>query len=193
MVRCSEEAFICKECGYIIDEKEMCIWTQPSTPNKVAVIMGHPIDKAPFNTCVTGKATRLENHSAGQLMHDIVHQVFYKWNYLGQCNWYELPVHYLVIPTNTEQTIPENSLHIGMVFPVESIGETVINLPTVTDFPPYGLDIYVHQSNTDCCVKIAGFSIDIYLKSRSHNVLACWCGNNVGWQISSGNYLLSPP
>lgn len=195
----NKEAFICKECRFIIDEKDIAIWTQPSALNKVAVQFGHAIIEKPFNMCQSGKKKILENYSTGLLMKDISYQLLKNYNYLGRLNWFDLPLDYIDVLDSTEKTITENSLHTGINLHVENLGEVVINLPDATDFPPFGLDIFINISCVGTFVKIKGFSpqssfSEVWLKSRNNTLLTCWSGNNnIGWLISNGNFLITAP
>lgn len=190
------ETMICKECGYIIDQDDIANWVKPSITSKVAVNFGHPVDESSDDViCQSGKIRRLENYSAGLLFMNLTHKLFFNFDYLGKLNYYDLPLDFVYIGNkgNRKQTIVENSLHTGIVMIAESDGETEVKLPNVTDFPPYGLDIFVKSVLPGTYVKLTGFAIDVWLTTRNHTVLACWCGNETGWVISRGTYLTSAP
>lgn len=189
------ESMICKECGYVIDQDDIVAWTSPSASNKVAVNFGHPTVEEPYLTCESGRIRRLENYSAGLLFIDLTHKLFFTFNYLGKLNFYDLPIDFIYIGSqgNKKQTIVENSLHTGIVMIAENDGETTLALPEVTDFPPYGIDIFVKQSQLGTYAKITGFANDVWLKARNHVIVGCWCGKETGWMISSGTYLTSEP
>jgi hypothetical protein len=192
------EYFCCKECGYIMEQNVMANWSSPTTTlKKAAVLFGHPTEnqEEPFKSCVTGKIKPVENYSTGMLMHDITNIVFKFWNYLGKLNWWDLNVDYIFISSTKTQTITENSLHTSIIVPAgaENLGEVEIKLPNASDFPPYGLDIYIHIAQPGTYVKLTGFPQDIWLTSRSHHVLGCYCGTLAGFLISSGKYLTIDP
>lgn len=191
------ETMCCKECGFVIDQDDICSWTTPETSTtKVSVQFGHPTDDSveeKFRLCLSGQYRVLDEYSTGKLFQLITHKVFYLYNYLGKLNWYDLPIDYVVVANNAKQTIVENSLHTGFVLAVPSLGNVEIDLPDVTGFPPYGLDVFVHQTAEGTAVKINGLPIDIWLCKRNHNIVICWCGDAVGYLISSGKYLTSAP
>lgn len=191
------ETMCCKECGFIIDQDEICSWTTPETATtKVSVYFGHPTDTSVeerFRSCQSGQYRILDEYSVGKLFQLITHKVFYLYNYLGKLNWYDLPIDYLAITNTASQTIIENSLHTGFVLAVPSLGSVTVNLPDGTGFPPYGLDCFIHQAADGTSVKISGLPIDVWLCKRNHNIVICWCGDAVGYLISSGTYLTSAP
>lgn len=187
------EMMICKECGYVIEQDNITNWTSPSDPKKVAVMFGHPTDEDPYTSCKSGRLRRLENYSTGLLFMDLTHKLFYTFNYLGKLNYYDLPIDFIYVTSTKKQTIPENSLHTAIVMPTEDVGEMELKLPEVTDFPPYGLDIFVKLAQAGSYVKLTGFENDVWLTSRNHVVVGCWCGNEVGFVISSGTFLTSAP
>jgi hypothetical protein len=189
----ADEKYICKECSCIISEIDVVKWTAPTSPNKVACLLGHPQHTPKYASCKTGVEHFYEEYSTGQLMLVITREMFLKFNYLGKMDWYTFPIDFLNLVDGTEQTLAATTKHSAISLAVEDLGEVTVNLPDARGKDPYGLDIFIRQSNTNGCVKIVGGPYAIWMKARSHHVVYAWCGDVMGWLISSGNYSLVRP
>jgi hypothetical protein len=183
-------AFSCKECKYIIARQNMARFVTPTTPGKVAILFGHPDNG---NGCLSGQERIYEEWVTGKLLKYLSHKAFYLFDFLGNADWWDRPIHIITLVDATPVGIDLNTRHQEVDFDGVGVhGELTLPTPPA-DEEPYGVDIWITITDDDDWVKISGFVTGpIWLKEIKHHVMACYCGD-VGWLVSSGDYLTSEP
>lgn len=200
-VAATDTAFICKECGYIIKREEMVFFVKPSNPAKVAAQIGH--ETTDETECVSGRTRILEDYSVGKLINDVTHRLFLYYNFLGTFDWWTLPNTHIHIADNTMQVIPKGTSHAQLMITDKSelgLGLVEVRLATMTDADaPVGIDVFLDQTHRNSAIKLTGFqikggvAIDLYFNTRNHHASGCWCGEEIGWLLSSGDFLTTSP